>query len=299
MTDVPKVLPGASRRPFAPEDNRQAIVLHTLACRRDLDMALSAIRRVSRFCTVQVHDDGTLDDRDAQKLSAVAANVHVVRKSLADSIIGERLARFPRSLQFRGRNVFGLKLFDAALMSDDVCCYFDSDILFFQDPHAAFGASPEVDVLMMADTWSGVAVKLWDFPWRPGIAAKANAGMYRVSRRAYDLEFIDWMLGRSFRGYASAPSWVEQTCWAALGLRCGMRLWDPRRVCMGLSDFASHPDVVAVHFATNQGRDRFWQFADAANGSRPHHTLSPVPTIPARRLTFGGLFAERLRRRLN
>ena len=299
MTDTIRTVPQATPRPTASEGRRQAIVLHTLVCQRDLDMALAAVRRVEGACPVELHDDGTLDDRDMEKLEALGENVHIVRKNEADAIIADKLARFPRSLQFRAANVFGLKLFDAPLLAGDVCCYFDSDILFFQDPQAAFDASPEVDLLMMADNWSGVAVKLQDYFWCPPLAAKANAGMFRLNKRAYDLEFIEWMLGRNFRGYASAPSWVEQTCWAALGQRCGVRLWDPQAVCMGSSSAAASPDVVAIHFATNQGRERFWDFANGANGEVPLGVRQPAKTVPARRLTFAGLLKERVRRKFS
>jgi hypothetical protein len=143
-----------------------------------------------------------------------------------------------------------LKLLDAPLLSEGDIAFCDTDVLFlrpfrdlFRWPNDAAGT------VFMTDAREAYSILPWHLvgPNKLQLPSRVNCGLFLLRKRAHDLDFLNWCLGRD--EFRQIRIWIEQTCWAALGNRAGCRLWDESRVTVMRPDLNFHGRV-AVHFTS-------------------------------------------------
>jgi hypothetical protein len=229
-------------------------VIRSLLCHRDVDMAIACLGSLLRFSRdplqFVLHEDGTLTRADADRLSQAFPGLRVVFRSAADAIVNERLARYPYCSQYRKSQAFALKLLDAPLLSEGDLAFCDSDILFFR-PFRDLFRWPDQDTSMifMSDCREAYSVRPWDLIGRDRIRlpSRVNSGLFVLRQTAYDLDFMEWCLGRA--EFRQLSIWIEQTCWAALASRVTSRQWDERQVAV-MRPGLDLEGKVAVHFTS-------------------------------------------------
>lgn len=276
----------------------QPLVVTTLLGRAQTPAAracLGSLRRsMAEPFRLRVHDDGTLREEDL----ALLAPDEVVPRREADGRMEEILARHPACRAYRRANPLALKLLDAPLLApEESLAFCDGDILFLRPFSGLFAwPGPEVGAVTMADAQNAYSVRSWHLllDRRLRLPRRINTGLVLFRATAYDLDLVEWFLGRS--GYLRTPVWVEQTAWALLAARAGCRVYDPRQVAFPERPARVPGEAVALHFISPR-RDLLPAYLEAA----PDRTCEPpvaVRTVPARRCGWAALAGSEGRRLL-
>jgi hypothetical protein len=232
-------------------------VIRSLVCHAHMPMARRFLASLARFhrdpFTVCLHDDGTLTAEDRELLSASAPEVTIISRAEADAAVCAQLAGHPRCLAFRRTETMALKLFDPTLLSTGAVQYCDCDVLFLR-PFTGFSAAlagahpPLVFMRDLFNTYSVGWRRLLSRATVP-LADRLNAGIMLLEPAVFDLDFVEWFLGRPEAH--DVPGFAEQTAWSALVQRDGGSLLDARAVTFAPFDGVLPPPerrAVAWHF---------------------------------------------------
>lgn len=284
----------------AAASRRQPIEIAALVGRRDVAMAVTCLGSLADASAdpvvFRIHDDGTLLDDDKACLVSRLPGCTFVDRASADEEMETRLRRYPASRGFRTRQVLGLKLFDVPLLSSgEAVAFCDSDILFLR-PFCGLFEFPDSDCgcIFMQDWQEAYALRPWQLAplGQVSVPRKLNSGLFYLRLRAYDLDFIEWMIARGYEVFSRLPSWLEQTCWGALALRSGGRYWDRQQICVVRSMKSLSDATVGAHF-TSSVRGLL---VGAAHHVRRDLAPEPVQTAPMRRLSAVQLAADQASR---
>ena len=260
-----------------PEAMQAPQIVRSLIGHRQVGVALkclpSLLKCSSDPMSIAIHDDGTLTDEDRKRLLLNLPGATIVDREAADEIVEPLVERYPNCRAFRQDHLFALKLFDMALIGDGDMAYCDSDILFLR-PFAGLFRWPDAEVaaIFMRDRREPYALRPWHVHpvGRIKVPQQANAGLmfFRTSR--FDLDFIEWFLGRPQlqEVFNKRSWWIEQTCWAALGWQVGCRIWDKQQIVMANPAMSMTTDVVGIHFVATY-RDQLGKFC-----GQPAHLYS-------------------------
>lgn len=280
-------------------------IVSTLLGHAHVDMALlclgSLLKESAEPLALQLHDDGTLSSEDLERLAAGLGEPAVVGRREADerveALLGERRA----ARAFRRENPLGLKLLDAALLAPGgELAFCDSDVLFLRPFTGLFDRPAGTGALFMKDSQNAYSVRSWHLLREPRLrlAARVNSGIVGMETRGFDLDLVEWYLGRP--EYRFAPVWVEQTAWALLGEPLGARWLDPAWIAFPVPGREPGEGTVALHFVSPR-RALLGPIAHSLAGrQRPAEPPPPIVlrSFPASRLTAFGLAATEARRRL-
>ena len=227
--------------------------IRSLICHRDIDMAISCLGSLMRFShdpvQLVLHEDGSLTRDDVEKLSESLPGVQIVYRRFADEAVNERLTHYRNCREYRHQQPYALKLLDVPLLSHGDIAYCDTDVLFFRPFRNLFRFPNDTTAsVFIADGREAYSVLPWHLvgPNKLQLASRVNSGLLLLRKRAYDLDFFEWCLGRA--EFRQIDMWMEQTCWAAFGNRVGSGLWDERRVTV-MKPHVTFQREVAVHFS--------------------------------------------------
>jgi hypothetical protein len=277
--------------------------VRTLIGHKHVDVGLrclaSLVRLSSEPIRLHIHDDGTLTEADSELLLADLPGSVIVNRPEADAIVLPLLKRYPKCRAYREQQVLALKLIDMALMESEELAYCDSDVLFLR-PHTGLFAWPneQTGAMFMQDIQDAYSLRPWHvYPaGQVRIPRRTNSGLIFFRRSAYDLDFVEWLLGQPrLEGvFAKRAHWIEQTCWAALGWRAGCYLWSAwqfiiaTQAMTGLSD-----ETVGIHFVA-AARSKLKQFSEPSIAG----TATDIRSEPARMTSPLHLVAEDFLNRL-
>jgi len=275
----------------------------TLLGHAQVEMALACLGSLLRYSAdplhLRIHEDGSLDRQDRERLARGLGDPEFVPRAEADARVEDLLARRPALRAFRQRNPLALKLIDipflAGAAADGDLAYCDSDVLFLRPFAGLFRfPGPETGAVFMSDRQNAYSLRSWHLLARPRLAlpCRVNSGVLLFRARSFDPDLLEWYLARPEFGFA--PVWIEQTAWALMGQRAGCRLWDPR--LLRLPEPGEPGDAVALHFVSPL-RGLLSGFLEGA-GDRTGEPPVPVGTVPARRCRPWDLAWTEARRRL-
>ncbi|HEY9660753.1 MAG TPA: hypothetical protein V6C65_20035 [Allocoleopsis sp.] len=282
----------------------QPVTVHGLVCHAHVEMAITCFKSLLRFSIdpiqLVIHDDGSLTEEDQDHLRHQLSGATVISRTEADELMHPLLQQYPTTRQFRQDVPHAVKLLDVSLLSEGDIAFCDSDILFLK-PFAGLFQFPdaETSALFMQDYLEAYSI----FPWhllgaaKVRLPSKINSGLIFMSRKVYDLDFIEWFLSQ--REFRSKPLHkMEQTCWAAMGYRAGCRVWNPRQVVLMRPDTVLTDEMVAGHFV-KEIRYRLQEFVMATGHKIPDSKPSLVETICAEDCNILGLAENHFRRQSN
>ncbi len=235
----------------------EPMVVRSLVCHAAVEMAVvglaSLARHSDRPLAFLLHDDGSLQADDFDRLRTALGARFVTRQEADDTVI-PRLRRYPAAERYRRRSPFGLKLIDLPLMTDGDLVYSDTDVFAFRPFSGLFNPTyPGSTMVFMSDVQNAYALRPWHLIGRDAtpLPVGVNTGLMFVRAGCHDLEFVERMLSRDYEVYHRIPGWVEQTCWAALGGRMGCRLYDASQVRVVRSaECLSDSRLVIGHFTS-------------------------------------------------
>lgn len=230
---------------------RHMVDVHTLICHRDMALGLRCLPSLLRYShdpvRLVVHDDGTLDQDDVERLSAGLPGARLIPRAEADDHMADKLRRHPMAAQFRRRHPFGLKLFDTTLLDEGgVMRYCDTDVMFFR-PHRDLFELHDADGLFMADTHDAYSLRSWQM-WRGGVRVvdRSNAGLMAFRTSRFDLDRAEWVLKQPV--HPRFLHFVEQTTWAVLAAPLDVRQWSPSQVRIVAAGVRRPPTLIAGHY---------------------------------------------------
>jgi lipopolysaccharide biosynthesis glycosyltransferase len=195
--------------------------VHSLLCHRDVEMALTCLGSLLRFSLepiqMVIHDDGSLTCEDKSRLLNELKYTKIVSRNEADELMNQQLYNYPNCRRYRTDSVFGLKMLDIPLMSQENIAYCDSDILFLRPFRELFYISdPTVSALFMQDTQEPYSLSFKGMIKSGSkLASRVNAGLIFIRKGTYDLDFAEWFLNAE--EFKFIPYFTEQTFWAAFG----------------------------------------------------------------------------------
>lgn len=234
-----------------------------------------------------IHDDGSLTNEDRETLLTDLPDSRIVGRPEADSIVQPLLRQYPHCRAYRERHPLALKLLDMALLESDDLAYCDSDV-FFLRPHTGLFAWPNAQTaaIFMQDIQDAYSLRPWHlFPLgQVRMPRRTNSGLILFRRSAYDLDFVEWLLGQSeLKGvFTKRVHWIEQTCWAALGWRAGCYLWSAGQFMIATQAMTGLSDkTVGVHFVA-AARSKLKEFSELFPGSLSNAVPTVIRSIPAR-----------------
>ena len=172
--------------------------------------------------------------------------------------------------------------------------YVDSDVMAFRPFTGLFCLpDPATRMLLMRDVQEAVSVKWHHALLGRGVPlpARANAGILCHEVAAFDWDFAEWFAGQ--KHLMKMVYWSEQTFWAALGQRIGVRYWDPSQVLMVSAGQLPDAQTVLGHFA-GDGR-RFLDQYSKAPADAGLKAPERIGTIVPEPCTAGKLFRTYLK----
>jgi len=239
--------------------------VRTLIGHGGVDVGLRCLGSLLRFSadpiSLVIHDDGTLTIEDRETLLAALPGSAIVSREETDACVQPLLERYPYCREYRVRHPLALKLLDIPLLASDELAYCDSDILFLKRFTRLFEwADGDRSPIFMRDVQDAYALRPWHIsPFgKIGIAQRINSGLIFYKTQNYDLDFVEWFLGRPELAsvFRKRQHSIEQTCWAALGWRAGCRVWDSSQLMLANPEMRGlSADTVGIHFvASYRGR---------------------------------------------
>jgi hypothetical protein len=277
-------------------------IVATLLGHSHVEMALACLASLLRYSAeplhLHIHDDGTLNPEDLDRLRQELGRPTIVPRSEADARVEEILTRRPALRAFRQSNPLALKLIDVVLLAgEDDLAYCDSDVLFLRPFSGLFQVrGPETGAVFLSDRQNAYSVRSWHLlrHRRLALPRRVNTGVLQFRTWHYDPDLLEWYFSRPEFGFA--PVWAEQTAWALLGQRAGCRLWDPRQLRLPVPGHQEPGDAVALHFVSPL-RSLLPSILERA-ADRTGESPVPVETVPARRCHAWNLAWTEARRRL-
>lgn len=220
---VPKIKK-AKPIPTAPASDSE---LHVLVSKKDFDQLLWALYSFfihsQKLVSLVVHDDGTLGQTDSEIISHLFPSARFIKRADADAWMNEKLAEFPRCQKFRRGHVTNLKVLDFWVLSNaQKIIYFDSDLVFFDNPGVIFNEGN----FFLRDIWTNYCISYERLTALFGIEIRShvNIGFGSIDRSVFSLSAVEELL--SHPEIKDAPYIADQTILAILSSRRGLMLLD-------------------------------------------------------------------------
>lgn len=203
--------------------------IRILICKRDVEMVLNMInslRRYNQFKSVPIylHDDGSLDDVDKNKLLNIEHSF-IVDREYANDIVSKFIAEYKSCYRYRFENVrifnnTKMKLFDFYFISKskNILCI-DSDILFINEP-----------IEMVELIQNSIPFYFPDFQnsysfsknTKANVLENVNVGIFHIpSKEYYDINAIEFALNDLFTIGITNGGWIEQSAWSHMFYKNG------------------------------------------------------------------------------
>jgi hypothetical protein len=279
--------------------------VRTLIGHQQLKTGLRCLPSLSKFSaepvTLFIHDDGTLNEEDCERLLMALPGAVIVRRNEADTYVEPLLARYPKCREYRQQHPLGLKLIDMALFEKEVLAYCDSDVLFLK-PYAGLFQWPEdhhMAAIFMQDIQNAYSLHPWHiYPFgKIRVPQKINSGLILFRTSMYDLDFIEWLLGqrRLQSVFKKRAHWIEQTCWAALGWRVGSYVWSASQFMIATPNMTGlSEETVGIHFVA-ACRGKLQDFPQSEENDRK--AAIPIEIRPTKLSSAGLMLMQDIRKR--
>ena len=200
-------------------NDQPQLEIHSLLGHRHVGMCLwsikSLLHHANQGYSVVLHDDGSLDDADVNKLDRHLPGMRLFRKPEADRLMQKKVARYPLVSRYRfgelgqtdwGRrmSIFSLKLLDFSLLSDAAkILVLDTDVLFFHRPDALIHWVEDIEnheTLYCQEVYCprlNHSRKVVGFERKDEIPFGFNSGLICLDRNVMDLDRLDAWLERN------------------------------------------------------------------------------------------------------
>ncbi len=209
-------------RPYLTGEDCPHFELHTLLGHKHVGMTLWSVKSLLHYSglrySVVLHDDGSLTVQDIKTLKKHLVNVRIVRRTIADKLIREKIKHLPNCCEYRftpketsdhrgvkyNMRIFSLRIFDFNLMSTaSKIMILDADVLFFKRPQEIIDWVEDPEdrgCLYSIEQYiprRNSRYEIIGFERKIPPPTAANAGLLCFDKRAFDLELIESWIGHN------------------------------------------------------------------------------------------------------
>ncbi len=187
--------------PSPPADDSVPFSVHALVCKRDVNMAICSGKSLNlaagRALPWFFHDDGSLGDREVQRLEYHFPGCTVLTRPYADARLQPVLAPFPLVREARRKYVMMLKLVDLVFFAPrERILYVDTDILFFANPAQLLaGGRGNLFNRDIGNSYLYPPEELLAFTGIP-VLERVNAGLSSLRKDAFGIDAMERVLGQ-------------------------------------------------------------------------------------------------------
>lgn len=259
------------------------MLITSLVCKQFLEMAhcclASVVRNVDGVSGISLLDDGSLSDEEMNFFRELPVPVRINSLRDREERMLDLLEKYPNAKKYRRSSPFAYKLLDSIMLSDDPVIFVDCDILFIKkmklkdlDPYKRF---------LLRQSSNGYSGDLRDLKKLRGgqVPGYCNAGFFRLHKSDYDLDFIEYFLGRN--DLCKRFELVEQTIFAMLFGSEGTYQLDFDQFPCGIDKLMLNDNTIALHFMHTL--KKLW--TEYAHLSATEISAIPIAQ-PARNLTY-------------
>ena len=281
--------------------------VNTLLCKKHLQFAIPCLKSFVKSClddfNLHIYEDGSLDQKEIELLEKEFPGSKIHKSEDVKERTMGMLSSFPNCLKYKLNSNFSLKLIDIPLDSPDQFSFVDSDILFFRKfKNLDRSENEEETMVFMKDAVTyGYSLSFRDRylgEKKIKLPDKINSGFMFVDKeKSYDLEYIDWFLGRYMTDISWRISILEQSCWAGLASRVNAFYWDTSQIQIPLNTDKIGKGVVAFHFIHNI-RDRMEPFYEQYFDEEPIKLKTSPVTYRNKYLVLAEKIYERVTNKL-
>jgi hypothetical protein len=275
-------------------------VVCSLLGTRQTDLAITCLGSLQRNSVepvrFQLHDDGSLQLRDMERLCNELKQPVFVSRADADERVAAYLTRYPALASIRRSNPYLLKLLDTVLLSDrEQIAFCDTDVYFTRPFSGLFTfPSPSAAACFMMDLQNAYSVRSWHIlQYDLRLPRRVNSGLILFRKSLFDLDLLEWFFSR--KELHASYFWVEQTAWGLLGGITESWLYDVSQVDI-VPEVRPMPEGrIALHF-TSFVRNRLGEVLN-----KPQNMDLPPEAIrfkPTERLTALEMFNAEVSRRV-
>ena len=274
--------------------------IKTLLCKRDVATGIACLRSLQKASvepiTLIIHEDGSLDEADIARIMEGLPGSVLRRRREEAGRVEEILARYPNCRAFRERSPLSNKLLDIPILSEDILQFIDSDIMFFKRFDNMFPAEKFPIFSQEAADDQGYSAPLLTLIRQAGrpVPSGCNSGLFRFYKADYDLDYLEWFLGREELCQPIA-SMVEQTGWALLfGVKGSFTYEEQQLAC--IKDYVRLDEkTIAVHFLYGL-KSQMLDFEARAKELIEKSEVHSFRFTPAKKLTFAKIVKRKIRR---
>jgi len=276
----------------------------TQICHRDVCTGLVCLsslqRRVGNCAKIQMYDDGSLTNEDRVILTDCLPNSQIILRTERDEVVDEALAKYPHCRRFRHESKFATKGIDIPLTSIDEITYCDSDIYFFRSSPSFLNRTQYgSEAVFMEDIHETYNLRPWHLLGRDSVklGSRICAGFILMRRTAYDLDLIEWVLGKYAAAFRKSPWVTEQVLWAAHAAQVRSSTVDRSQLAIIRPGERINPRLIAGHFVSTY-RHALHSYSD--QWEKVEEVASDEPSgVPVIRCTALRLLIDRLRTRIS
>ena len=260
--------------------------ISTLICHSHVEMAISCLGRLLTFCRnsigIRIHDDGTLTDEDYERLGATLDNPVIISTEEANDLLVNFLRSYPALAALRTRQALFHKLIDTAVTyPNHNYAFCDPDVLFLRP--FLLPPNPFTHFIFIQDRQPSYSFRSWNLARSSDVTLphKANTGFIMGPKHLINWDYLAWFVAQPL--HHSIPYFLEQTAWAALGMKVGCRSFDPTQIQI-MRDEPHDTQLVGGHF-TERTRDLIPQYLRQSQDTNEYLPPVTLRTIPAGQCT--------------
>ena len=276
--------------------------IKTLLCKRDVATGIACLLSLQKAAQepvdLVIHEDGSLDEADIAQLLQALPGSTLLRRNEHEARVQEILSNYPNCRAYRSQNPLSNKLLDIPILSENVLQFIDSDIMFFKKFSNMFPPE-EFPIFSQQGAgdqgYSAPLLKLVSRAQRP-VPSGCNSGLFRFYKKDYDLDYIEWFLGREELLHP-ITTMVEQTGWALLFGTKNVFTYDEQQLACLKTHVRLDEKTIAVHFLYKL-KNQMLEFAPRTEELIAGSEVHPFRFNPAKKLTVGKIVARKIRRSL-
>jgi hypothetical protein len=274
------------------DHNGLSVPVHSLIGKKGISFYLTCLYSLQFFSADPVHfvihSDGSLDDEDYSVIrKRLGADTVFISREDANEKVCELLEKYPNCLRLRKDSIWGIEMFDYHLLEPDSLSFWcDADVRFFRPYSGLFTRRTAQDncVFIKDTAWHA-------YTFLPNhlfgknalkVCAGINTGMNILDKKYYDLEFVDWFLGKN--EFFRIPEWVVPSCYAALGGRCRSSFVKPQQLLNLYPNARISGETFAGHFLSSYRNERMPLFEEDWEGRNREAYPIQAEIIPCRYL---------------
>jgi len=273
-------------------------IVRSLTCKRDLEMALIAYASFLKYnhqhTKLLVHTDGSLDERDIERLHTSLPGIEVIDRKTTNEQVRDVLAQYPNCLKFRETHPLSNKILDIPILESSCIKFIDCDILFFK-PFTGFFSNDCSSRFCLEDDcgYSGRLVELMKVSSN-SIPEGCNTGIFQMAKQKFDLAYIEWFLSQ--QNLCMFPGMIEQTLFALFMGSDDAYIYDKHQISTSRNRLKISEQTIAIHFMYDF-KNRFFEFAQKLVEYESNEPVT-INLTKAKRLKYAYIVKRALNTRL-